>query len=78
MNSEIFENVQICLDLSFLCRPEYKLFRVETLQYYVVLYCQHLGFYFGIFLNFKMSIFKNFKNRPSPSRLFLLMGMTQT
>jgi hypothetical protein len=53
VNSEIFENVQFYLDLSFLCRSEYKVFRVETLRSYVVLYCQHLGFFLEFLKTFK-------------------------
>jgi hypothetical protein len=47
--SESFENVQIFLDLQFLCSPEYKLFHVDIFQGYVILSCQHLEF-FRIFL----------------------------
>jgi hypothetical protein len=36
-------NIQFFQDLLFLCRPKYKLFHIDTLQGYVVLYCQHLG-----------------------------------
>jgi hypothetical protein len=44
VNNEKFKIVQICPDVLFLCRPKYKLFRVEVLQGYRILYCQYLGF----------------------------------